>query len=241
MQSFTLRSTNKLFARTAWYLPPINRPQRIAIFLDAEYYVDQMNTPALLEELQSREEIPPTACLFISNLSTEDRHHDYTCSDPFADFISKDIVPWLRKLSGVSSPGNHLISGVSLSGLQAAYTSLCYPHVFSRTLSQSGSFWWENEWLTKHLRELPQNNGKYWLSVGTKEKGAGLCHPPTDLMQEVDQDLAIENFAAALGRHGGEIHHHLYEGGHDSRHWKDELPDALRWLLDPGCPTSVSH
>jgi len=231
LDSFTLGSTSKKFSRKVWYLPSEAKCRRVAIFLDGEYYLDQLEAPAVITALQQEGAIPPMACLFVSNVDQEARHHDYTCSDPYADYIAKDLLPWIQRRAGTSTAGDHLIAGLSLSGLQAAYTALSYPHIFARTLSQSGSFWWENEWLAKHLREFPASQGKYWLSVGTKEQGAGSCHAPTDLLQEVDQDVAIRHFGEELKRREAIIHSHVYEGGHDPRHWREELPDALKWLL----------
>ncbi|HVJ44988.1 MAG TPA: alpha/beta hydrolase-fold protein [Luteolibacter sp.] len=232
MTSFTLRDSKDRFIRKARFLPAKAPASRLAVFLDAEYYIDQMETPALIETLVDSGDIPPVACLFISNEDAEARHHDYTCSDPFADYLAKEVMPWFMKQAGVTRRGGHLIAGLSLSGLQSAYTSLCFPDIFSATLSQSGSFWWENEWFARHLRELLPNPGKYWLSVGTKEQGAGLVHPPTDLEQNVDQDVAVHRFAKALANHGSQIHENVFEGGHATAHWKAELNDALKWLLD---------
>lgn len=228
---FTIQSTSKLFNRKVWYFPSATRAKRIAIFLDAEIYMDRMDMPAILAELESDGLIPPTACLFVSNLDAEARHHDYTCSDPYADYIARDLIPWACRKAGTGSLKDHFIGGVSLSGLQAAYTSLCFPENFTSVLSQSGSFWWEDGWLTKHLRELHPNPGKYWLSVGTHEKGAGMIHAPTDLLQPIDQDIAIRDFSAAMKANGSKVRDHVYEGGHDPVHWQAELPEALRWLL----------
>jgi enterochelin esterase-like enzyme len=232
MNTFTLRDVTGRFTRKARYLPAAGKPSRLALFLDAEYYVDQMETPSIIGELVAAGDIPSIACLFLSNESAEARHHDYTCSDPFADYLAKDVMPWLMKQAGVSRPDGHLIAGLSLSGLQSAYTSLCFPGIFSAALCQSGSFWWEDEWFAKHLRELLPNPGKYWLSVGTKEQGAGLVHPPTDLAQNVDQDVAVQRFAGALAQHGSQVRENVFEGGHATVHWKAELPDALKWLLN---------
>lgn len=231
MDSFTLKSSSGKFTRKAFYLPAISKARRIALFLDAEYYVDQMDTPALLLELQESRAIEPIACLFVSNHDAEARHHDYTCSDPYADFLAKDLIPWMSAHAGIPSRGGHLLTGLSLSGLQAVYTALSYPHVFPQVLSQSPSMWWENEWLTRHLREFDPSPCRFWLSVGTKEKGAGLIHPPTDLHQQMDQDAAIHHASEALKQQGHRVHDHLFEGGHETRCWQQELPSALTWLL----------
>lgn len=234
LDSFTLQSSTGRFHRKAWYLPSIATPKRIAILLDAEIYLERMQAAALIRGLEEQKEIEPIACLFISNEGAEARHHDYTCSDPYADFIAKDVMMWMRKRTGIFE-ANHLIAGVSLSGLQAAYTALSYPHIFSAALCQSGSFWWENEWFRKHLRELPPNPGKFWLSVGEQEKGAGIIHQPTELLQEVDQGVAVRNFSEALRQHGSEVKDHTHPGGHDAHQWQKELPAAFCWLLNWEC------
>ena len=231
MTTITLPSTNGKYSRKAWYSPAATQPGKVAIFLDAEYYLDHLEAPELIAELTENGEIPPLACLFVSNKNAEARHHDYTCSDPFSDYIARDVLPWTAKRAGIASTKGHLVAGLSLSGLQSAYLSLAYPDAFSFVLSQSGSFWWENEWLAKHLREFIPSEGKFWLSAGTKEKGAGMVHAPTDLHQDIDQDIAIHHFAEALRQHGHQVRQETFEGGHESSRWKEELPTALRWLL----------
>lgn len=231
MNIVSLPSTNGKYTRKAWYLPSGEVPEKIAVFLDAEYYLDHLDTPALLAELTEKGAIPPLACLFVSNKDAEARHHDYTCSDPFSDFIARDALPWTAKRAGIAFRKDHLIAGLSLSGLQSVYLSLAYPDTFSHVISQSGSFWWENEWLLKHLREFLPSSGKFWLSVGTREKGAGMVHAPTELHQEIDQDVAIGHIAGALKEYGHKVRHHVFDGGHEPRCWKEELPAALSWLL----------
>ena len=233
MDSLTLTSSTGRFVREAHYLAPPSPARKLAVFLDAEYYVERMDAPSCIAGLQESGAIPPTACLFISGHGEEARHHDYTCSDPFAAFIANDVLPWLRKRNGVAAAADHLVAGVSLSGLQAVHTSLSHGHAIGLTLCQSGSFWWENEWLRRHLQEYPAAAGKYWLSVGSKEKGAGMVHPPTAMRQEIDQDTGVEHFSSALAAHGACIHTHRFDGGHDCNRWKEELPAALAWLLNP--------
>ncbi|WAC18419.1 alpha/beta hydrolase-fold protein [Luteolibacter sp. SL250] len=231
MNTVSLPSTNGKYTRKAWFIPAEGIPAKIAVFLDAEYYLDHMDTPAVIAGLTERGAIPPLACLFISSGDAEARHHDFTCSDPFSDYIANDALPWAVRKAGLHTRSGHLIAGLSLSGLQAAYMTLGYPGTFSHALSQSGSFWWEDEWLAKHLREFIPSEGKFWLSVGSDEKGAGMVHPPTELCQNTDQDVAVANMATGLKSYGHTVRHHVFDGGHNTRCWKDDLPQALEWLL----------
>lgn len=174
----------------------------LGIFLDAELDLEPMEAPATVEKLQASGEIPPTACLFVSHLNGEARQHDYTCNDRYAEFVAVDLVKWLRERSGLAEASGHLLAGVSLSGLQAAFTSIKHPGLFSAVLSHSGSFWWEREWLTGNLSRFPRSDAKYWLSVGTKETAKDIHHPPTGLHQEIDQISGVRNFADALRERG---------------------------------------
>jgi enterochelin esterase family protein len=231
LEEITLTSVSSEYQRKAWYLPAARDGARMfGIFLDAELYVEPMQAPAILERLQASGDIPPMACLFVSHLNGEARHHVYTCNERYAEFVAVDLTTWLRERSGITEESGHLLAGVSLSGLQAAYTSLKHPGIFSSVLGHSGSFWWQREWLTKNLSRFPNNEGKYWLSAGTKEDAKDIHHPPTGLHQEIDQISGVEHFAEALRKRGNEVHYHLYDDGHRTEPWKAELPDALKWL-----------
>jgi iron(III)-enterobactin esterase len=216
--------------RTLWHLTT-GSPRRIALFLDGEHYLEQMDAPSILLDLTHRGLIPPMACLFVSNANPAARHRDFCCNPDYMDFIMGGLVPWMRERHGPQvDGGDHLIAGTSLSGLQAAYTALHQPETFGRALCQSGSFWWNGEWLSRQLPTLGPA-GDFWLSVGTKEQGKGMVHPPTSLVQDADQDAAVERFTAALQPRCRRVRHHLYQGGHDPGNWRDELSEALPWLL----------
>ncbi len=227
-----VESPSGKYSRKVWLLNADGgTPEKIGIFLDGEFYVNQMDAPSILSHLQRRGAVPSMLCAFISHVNGEARHHDLTCTPDYSDFIATDIVGWLRRKSGAIPEGNHFIAGTSLGGLASAYLSLTRPELFPYCLSHSGSFWWKNEWLANHLNQMPASKRKFWLSVGDKEVASGVSHPPTGLRQEVTQVTACERLATALIAKGHAVHYNLYEGGHEIRCWKEELPNALSWLL----------
>jgi len=221
------------WSRKVWLMesPGEAAAARLGIFLDGEFYVDRMNAPAAVDALQQSGTIPPMTCLFISQVDGAARHRDLTCSPEYAEFIARDVVRWIRGRQPGLAGGGHLIAGPSLGGLASAFTALKHPRVFARCLSQSGSFWWQEEWLTKHLYEMPRSQSRFWLSVGGEETVSGVSHRPTGLRQEVPQIAACQHFAAALARHDHRVRYRVHEGGHEFAPWQDELPDALQWLL----------
>ncbi|SKA91867.1 enterochelin esterase [Prosthecobacter debontii] len=232
IQEHVLTHASGTSTRKLWLLEPLTaKPERVTLFLDGEFYVNRMETPQRLMEWQQQGIIPPTAVLFISHVDGAARHRDLTCSADFAAFIAEDVVDWLRDRLPGAPASDWLMAGPSLGGLQAAFIALKYPEVFSRCLSQSGSFWWHEEWLTQQVSMLPARDSRFWISVGNQESTAGVSHPPTGLRQEVTQIEACERFAAALDRQDHHVHFQMYEGGHALEPWAAELSEALCWLL----------
>lgn len=226
------------YTRNLWLLKPQSPDvTQAAVFLDGEFYVNRMGTPAMLEEMQGRGELPAMPCLFLSHVDGAARHADLTCNADYAAFIAHEVMGWLRARFPTLAEGGHLIAGPSLGGLASAFITLTHPGVFARCLSQSGSFWWENERLATMLPELPGAQSqsrpplRFWISVGDQETQAGISHPPTGLRQDVPQIDGCERFAQALSRQGHAVHHSVHPGAHELQPWADELPRALRWVL----------
>lgn len=231
LQTHFIQSSSGLFFRNVWLLEAIDdKPSQLAVFLDGEFYVNQMGAPAIIHQLQQSGAMPSTTCLFVSHVDGAARHQDLTCNPAYTDFIARDLVGWIRQRQPTLSEDGHLIAGPSLGGLAAAFTALIYPQIFSRCLSQSGSFWWKDEWLTSTLTPTASPASKFWLSVGDLETSFGISHPPSDLRQEVTQIDACERFAKGLKARHCPVHYSVYEGGHVFEPWQEELPEALQWL-----------
>ena len=216
------------YTRDIWFAPcPTATAHRLAIFLDAEHYVRDMNCIPVVKELQESGAIPPVSCLFVSHLSREARHQDLTCNARYARFIAEDVVEWATERQRSIRSDDNLICGVSLSGLQGAFTALLYPNVLSYSLSQSGSFWW----LEGKQLLLPPTTARMWLSVGDAETATEVSHPPTGLFQQVSQIEGVENAVKNFESLGATVRYNLFAGGHDFEPWRKELAPALTWLL----------
>src|SRR5690606_6010064 len=143
--------------------------------------------------------IPPFPVLFLSHRDSATRHTELTCNDRFAGFVARDLPAWLRQRYPSLAAGGHLLAGPSLGGLAATYLTLRHSDVYSRCLSQSGSYWWNGEWLGRKVAELSTTPSRFWVSAGDRETVAGVTHAPTGMRQEVAQRDACERFASALG------------------------------------------
>lgn len=188
---------------------------RVGIVLDAELYLDRMGAADRFFKSD-----PTVTWVFVSHIDAATRHRDFTCDPEYADFI-------IEILDLYDTGGEHLVAGLSLSGLAAAFIALRHPDRFSSALCQSGSFWWEREWLTA---QVSPGKTRFWLSVGDREDGAGDVHAPTGLRQEISQRVGVERMASALTEAGHLVYYHLFEGGHELDPWRAELPAALTWL-----------
>ena len=206
-------------------------PRKLCVFLDAEYYLDKMDMLPTLLALQSDGRVPPLDFLFVSNVDSAARHADYTCNPRFTEFIARDVVDWAQTRNNEIAASENVICGLSLSGLASAYLSLTHPDLFPYSLCQSGSFWWNKEWLRGQARALSSEPVKLWISVGDKERDTGISYPPSGMRQDVSQVEAAEKMADELRTLENDLHYHLFSGGHELEPWKQEVPAALKWLI----------
>ncbi len=225
LESYTISDPAMGYSRPVHLLRgPASQPHRLCLFLDGELYLQQMEVLPVLQALLDRHALPPVTFAFLDHLNMEARQQDYTCNDQFGRFIVKKVLPWLQHEIPGLQPGHHLIGGLSLSGLASAWLTLQYPGHFRYCLSQSGSFWWNDQRFTKMASQHQPITNRFWLSVGDQE--TEIDEPP-----EVSQIEGVKNAHRALETLGATVHYHEYHGGHDLKFWRVELDDALPWLL----------
>jgi Putative esterase len=152
-------------------------------------------------------------------------------SEPFADFLAKELVPWVRsRYRAGTDPARTVIAGQSNGGLAAAHAALRHADVFGCVLSQSGSFWFnpsvgsshapkfdtETGWLTRQFVRSPQRPVRFYVEVGLFEQGATL-------------HMVVENrrFRDVLEAKGYTVTYSEYLGGHDYCCWRGSFADGL--------------
>lgn len=199
------------------------------IFLDGELYTDRVQAPEVIAAAQQAGSLPQLTCVYLPNRSAADRHEFYTCNDRFAKFVALELPRWIERELGRFE--RLFLGGLSLSALQSIFTGLQHPNIFSGVLAQSPSAWWQDEWLATSLNPLPSFQGRFWLSVGTREVEEHASHSPTPLIQRTSQLASVRRLANGLTGAGHDLHLHEYDGGHDPQCWGAELPRALDWLL----------
>ncbi len=224
---------SKDFSRTVWLSAgPKSETHPLCILLDGEFYLERANALSLLEKALADQQIPQMSFVFVASNGPQSRHEDYTCNDRFARYIAEDVFSWAKsQIDSISSEGN-VICGLSLSGLASAHIALKYPRLFSASLCQSGSFWWNRNKFAESVSKYAPTKSRFWLSVGDQEIAENIKHPPTDLHQEFSQVVGVQSAVDALRSHSAAVRHHVYSGGHEFGPWSTEFTTALQWLLD---------
>lgn len=230
MEDLEVTSRRVEGARRLWLQPSVVKPAgRCFVLLDAELYIDRVQAPAIVEQLQRDDRMPPTTFVYLSSLRAAARHSDFTCNRAYASFLVHDLLPWIERTIGGFD--QYYLGGLSLSGLEAAFTLLEHPGVFAGGLYQSPSAWWNEEWLAATLHEGFPSLPRMWISVGDQEQDANVFHPPTSLHQKSSQLESVRRLVQRLRDRSAVVQFNEFCGGHDPQCWGAELPLALPWLL----------
>lgn len=158
--------------RRIWtYVPygykEIKEPCKLLILSDGFEYLS-ISAATVLDNLINDKKISNVICVLIE--STKNRYEELTCSDKYSDFIAKELIPWIYENYNVSkSPKDTIIGGVSLGGLAATYMAYKNPSIFGNVLSQSGSYWYDEQWLTNKFKESERLPIKFYLNAGVLE------------------------------------------------------------------------
>ncbi|MDT8715898.1 hypothetical protein IAI10_04460 [Clostridium sp. 19966] len=159
--------------RRIWIYKPYeysenNEPYNLLVLTDGFEYINWMSAQIVLDNLIESNKITPTVCVFIA--SNSDRYEELTCNDNFSNFISQELMDWIYENYNVTKePQKKIIGGLSLGGLMAAYIAFKNSDVFGNVLSQSGSYWYEEQWLTQKYKEAEKLPINFYLNAGVLE------------------------------------------------------------------------
>ncbi len=218
--------------RTIWIREPTEAPRILTVVLDAEFYRDRMEVVPLINELEATGSIDRSLVVFVSMESMAARWVECPCHVPFARFIERELLPWLEALHpGIGAARERVIVGLSYTGLAAAWVAMVAPQCFTKVIAQSGSFWWNDCWITGHLARLTNKpQAEFYLEVGRLETAENVRHKE-DVLQVVSQIEGVKRFRDALRSVGSAPRYVEFDGGHDFAAWRKTLPNALQWAL----------
>ena len=205
----------------------------LVLLFDGQAYQGDIPAATILDNLIADKKLPPVVAALVQ---PKDRMRELLCSDDFADFMAKELMPWVRANFRVTDdPARTVIGGFSAGGLMAAYCGLRHPDVFGNVLSQSGSFWYvpgaevmtsrpqpyaETAWLTRKFIDAPKQPLKFHIEVGRFEaSGFASQLGETRRLRDV---LQAKGYAVIYSE---------YHGGHDAVNWRGSLADGLMALM----------
>lgn len=209
---------------------PKGQPHGLLVVLDGRTYTSDIPTPTILDNLLAARRIPPLVAVFIANPSAEARALELSCHPPFAEFLARELIPWVRRGWRVTAdPARTAIAGSSLGGLAAGCAAFRFPDVFGNVLSLSGSFYWkppgetEPEGLARRLaagRKLPL---RFYLEAGLME----------DRPRPEGPSLLASNrhLRTVLQAKGYAVEYHEFNGGHSILNWRGSIADGLLALF----------
>jgi enterochelin esterase family protein len=128
----TVRSISELGAREVHvYLPhryPENAPYPVVYFNDGTDYVEDVETPEILDALIHRNAMRPVVAVFVAPL---DRRAEYRGERSFLDFVASELVPEIdRRYRTVPRPEGRAIVGGSRGATGALHLSFDRAGVF---------------------------------------------------------------------------------------------------------------
>lgn len=190
----------------------------------------QVPTPTILDNLIVENKIGPTIAVLVWTMGK--RNRDLNGSEPFADFIAGELVPWMRSHYNIlPGPGSVVVAGSSSGGFAASYCAFHHPEAIGNVLSQSGAYWITKDWpsirppyprdtglMIEAFKSSPRLPIRFYLEVGRFDLGAALLGSNRELRD-------------VLQAKGYEVDYREFDGGHDYAAWRGSLADGLISLL----------
>jgi len=183
--------------------------------------------PAIMDNLTNDKRIPPFVVVFVFQSAERDR--ELGCSEPFADFIAKELIPSVQRNYHVSKePSRTIAVGMSAGGAMAAYCGYRHSEVVGNVLSLSGAFgFWpgsldeklddEPGWLTRQFVKSRRVPVRFYLAAGRFEN----WFFPYSLLTE------NRRFRDVLQAKDYDVQYSEFSGSHEPICWRGPFVDGL--------------
>lgn len=220
--------------RSIWIYGPENGSviSNLVVFLDGELFLKHIDALAVINRVSAENEMAGSLFVFVSMHSQAARMSECSCNPRFAKFVAVELIEFLEGVyPELKKVQQRVLAGVSFSGLAAVFTAAEFPGVFQKIVAQSGSFWWKDSWLIKHLSKMTEPlRSSFYLDVGTLETEVDIDGDPTDdTFQSTSQIDSVKQLRDALVSQGCLVNYVEFSGGHEAKEWAQTLPGALIW------------
>lgn len=260
LESFPLHSGILNNDRKIWVYTPTgyspNKKYDLLVRLGDEFA--DIPIPTILNNLIAKGKIPPMVAVFIGNADGV-RIKEYWYDDQFAEFVARELMPWVRARYRVTTdPHRTIMAGSSLGGGTAIFLAMLHPELFGNVIAQSGGYMYphhredllrpaapgqlvqddfpENEWLTHELSTRPKLPLRIYLEVGALEDVVWERSPPRYAYPSLL--VAARHLRDVLQAKGYDLTYYEYNGAHEPMGRRGSFADALlalagkarRWL-----------
>jgi glucoamylase len=175
-------------------------------------YMQRGQAALIAHRLIEQKKVAPFIIVFVNPV---DRMKEYWANDTFADFMAKELVPFIdSEYRTRAERQSRALLGASLGGVISVWTALRHPDIFARIGGQSSAFQIDEERVVTALARLdaPRRDRpmKFYLDVGRLE-------PLLDINRRVHAMLAAKGY---------KVIYREADAGHNYTAWRDLLADA---------------
>jgi enterochelin esterase-like enzyme len=161
----------------------------------------------------------------------------------YTKFITAELLPAIKKETGIEEFDNTAFAGFSLGGLSAMDIAWNNAGLFNKAGVFSGSFWWRSKELGKGYTEndrimhsVIRNTTnrpalKFWLQTGTKDETAD--RNKNGIIDSIDDtiDLIKELENKGYNRPADIQYLEMVGGSHNVATWAEAMPKFLVWAF----------
>lgn len=216
--------------------------------------LDALRAAPVIDSLYKKERI---GALLVVAVHARNRTEDYGVAGipdfeqrgkkaaDYDEFLEKELLPYIRKQSGIRTFNQKVIAGMSQGGLSALSFAWLHGDKVDKVGVFSGSFWWrdkaqtdssyrddQNRILIQMIRQSKKRPDlKYWFYYGLKEETADrdndgiidVADDTRDVIQVLQDKKFIHPADITLVESAG--------GTHDYGSWSARFPEFLIWAF----------
>lgn len=161
----------------------------------------------------------------------------------YTKFIVTELLPVIKKETGITDFDITAFAGFSLGGLSAMDITWHYPELFNKVGVFSGSFWWRSKELGKNYTDndrimhgiirntTTKPDLKFWLQTGTRDETAD--RNKNGIIDSIDDtiDLIKELENKGYTRPADIQYLEMVGGSHNVATWAEAMPKFLVWAF----------
>lgn len=238
-----------------FFLPKnVADPSQISLLLINDgQNLEEMDFLNVLESLYTSEIISPLLCAGIH--AGKERKMEYgiasqadylgrgAWAEAYANFILKELLPFISKNYSIDSFKEKAIAGFSLGGLTALDIVWNYPNDFNKAGIFSGSFWWrsmdqndvsyddnKHRIMQQVIRDGKFSPGlQFFFQCGNKDET--MDRNNNGIIDSIDDTMAVidELIAKGYSREKDIFYLEMPDGKHDVPTWGIAMPGFLKW------------